>query len=160
MNVTSANEPVNEMESPITILQNMRQKNTDQIIIGHLNINSIRNKIHTLADIVSNKIDILLISETKIDDTFPNAQFLINSFSEPLRLDRTANGGGLLLYVRNDITSRKLPLITPGIECVLSEITISKVKWLLIGFYNPDKFSTTSNITTLEKNLCFNFGGL
>ena len=87
MNVTSANEPVNEMESPITILQNMRQKNTDRIIIGHLNINSIRNKIHTLADIVSNKIDILLISETKIDDTFPNVQFLINSFFEPLRLD-------------------------------------------------------------------------
>ena len=43
-----------------------------------------------------------LISETKIDDSFPTEQFLIPTFSEPHRLDRNENSGGLLLYVRED----------------------------------------------------------
>ena len=140
-------------ESPTTILQKLRVANVDRIIIGHLNINSIRNKIENLADIVSNKIDILLITETKIDHTFPSAQFLINSFSEPIRLDRSACGGGLLLYIRKDITFKKLSLKFSGIECIFSEITLSKTKWLLIGFYNPAKSQLVKNISILEKNL-------
>ena len=31
-----------------------------------------------------------MVSETKIDDTFPESQFLIEGFSTPYRLDRTA----------------------------------------------------------------------
>merc|ERR1712074_292301 len=85
----------NEEQSPINILQKLRKSNLDRIIIGHLNINSIRNKIYNLADIVSDRIDILLITETKIDHTFPITQFLMKSYSEPLRLDRSAFGGGL-----------------------------------------------------------------
>ena len=44
-----------------------------------------------------------MISETKIDDTFPESQFLIESFSKSFRRDRTAKGGGILLYIREDI---------------------------------------------------------
>ena len=36
-----------------------------------------------------------MVSETKIDDTFPESQFLIEGFSTPYRLDRTAKGGGI-----------------------------------------------------------------
>ena len=143
----------NETQSPVTILRKLRKANIDRIIIGHLNINSIRNKIHNLADIVSNRIDILLITETKIDHTFPRAQFLIESYSEPLRLDRSAFGGGLLLYIRKDIAFKKLELKVSGIECIFSEITISKKKWLLIGFYNPDKSLIAKNISILEENV-------
>ena len=41
-----------------------------------------------------NKVDILVISETKIDNTFPSGQFYIQGYSKPLSLDRTAMGGG------------------------------------------------------------------
>ena len=44
-----------------------------------------------------------MISETKIDDTFPHRQFLIEGFITPYRLDGASNGGGILLYVREDI---------------------------------------------------------
>ena len=118
-----------------------------------MNINSIRNKIHFLSDMVADKLDILLISETKIDDSFPNAQFLIKGFSEPLRLDRNATGGGLLLYIRTDIPSKRLSLDIAGIECIFSEITISKVKWLLIGFYNPDKSLISKNVSILNESI-------
>ena len=52
-------------------------------------------------------MDILLISETKIDSSFPTAQFLINGFTT-YRRDRNRNGGGMLLYVRKDISSNLL----------------------------------------------------
>ena len=87
-----------DQESPQELLQSIRLKNIDRIIIGHLNINSIRNKIEILNDIIQDKIDVFLVSETKIDKTFPTAQFYLNGFETPHRLDRTAEGGGLLLY--------------------------------------------------------------
>ena len=40
--------------------------------------------------------DILDLIEAKIDNTFPTAQFLVNGFSEPYRLDRNRNGGGVM----------------------------------------------------------------
>ena len=44
-----------------------------------------------------------MISEIKIDATFPDSQFLIKGFSVPYRLDRTAKLGGILLCIREDI---------------------------------------------------------
>ena len=46
-------------------------------------------------------LDILMISETKFDDSFPEAQFYIR-FRTPFRLDRNKHGGGILSYVRNN----------------------------------------------------------
>ena len=52
-------------------LNEILKKNPNRIIIAHLNINSIRNKFEILREVLGNKIDILLISETKLGDTFP-----------------------------------------------------------------------------------------
>ena len=73
-------------------LKSLRTKNQEKLIFAHININSIRNKFIILKEFVKNTIDILLISETKIDDTFPSAQFLIEGFQVPFRLDRTGHG--------------------------------------------------------------------
>ena len=72
-------------------------------IIGHLNINSIHNKFEMLSMSVAQYVDILMLSETKLDSTFPSIQFLINGFSVPHRLDRNSKGSGILLYVRDKI---------------------------------------------------------
>ena len=48
-------------------------------------------------------LDLLLVSETKLDDSFPSAQFLMSGFCKPYRLDGCSNGGGLILYIREDI---------------------------------------------------------
>ena len=55
--------------------------------------------------IVKNNVDILMISETKLDDSFPTSQVLFHGFSAPYRLDRNSKGGAILLYVRVDIPS-------------------------------------------------------
>ena len=76
-----------------------------------------------LTYIIGNNIDIILISETKIDDTFPTAQFFIKGFSAPYRQDRNRTGGGLLLFVREDVPSRILnPKSKTDIETLSVEI--------------------------------------
>ena len=52
-------------------------------------------------------MDILLISETKLN-SFPENQFFIDGISRPYRLDRRGKGGGILLYIREHIPSRKV----------------------------------------------------
>ena len=47
-------------------------------MIIQLNINSIRNKFQFLEKELCANLDILLVSETKLDDSFHSAQFLLN----------------------------------------------------------------------------------
>ena len=128
-------------------------KNVNRILIGHININSIRNKFDPFADLVKDKLDIILISETKLDSSFPKSQFDIHGYSPPTRLDRNSHGGGLLLFHRSDIPCKSLPLISENIECIISEITISKKKWLTLGIYNPDVKMIMKHLSAIEKNL-------
>ena len=85
-----------------------RSQNPNRILIAHLNINSLRNKFEILKETVTNKVDILLISETKLDCSFPLNQFHIDGFTNPYRLDRNQNGGGIMLYIREGIPSKSL----------------------------------------------------
>ena len=87
----------------ILVLKNLCATYPNNIIIGHLNINSIRNKFETLSLSVAQYVDILMLSETKLISTFPSTQFLINGFSVPHRLDRNSKGGGILLHVRESL---------------------------------------------------------
>ena len=44
-----------------------------------------------------------MVSETKLDDTFPTSQFLMQGYSTPFGKNWTTKGGGILLYVREDV---------------------------------------------------------
>ena len=149
-NVTIANN--NDI---YTILNDIRVQNIHRIIIGHLNINSIRNKFDALSDIIKNKIDIMLISETKIDDSFPNSSFSIEGFTPPYRKDRTNMGGGIMLYVRDDIPSKDLKAIYLSIdkEYIFIEINLYMKKWLICGVYNPSKNQIKNLTMFLSQNL-------
>ena len=68
----------------IKSFKDIRQKNFGKTAIGHLNINSIRKKFDSLMEIITGNIDILMISETKLDGSFPKGQFLIKEFIEPI----------------------------------------------------------------------------
>ena len=104
----------------------------NRLLIGNLNINSISNKFDQLKLLVRGKVDILVITETKLDSTFPTSQFLIEGYSEPYRFDRNRNGGGVLIYVREDtasepLTSHKLP---HDIEGIFVQLNLRKNKSL------------------------------
>ena len=120
-----------------------------------MNINSVRNKFGFLCSEISQNLDILLSSETKLDSSFPTGQFLMNGFRKPYRLDRCSNGGGLLLFIREDLPSRELTeyKIPDKIECVFVEINIRKKKWLLCCSYNPHKINISNHMHHLNKGL-------
>ena len=122
-------------------LQSIRIKHVDKIIVANLNINSIAGKFDQLKYIIGNNVDILIVTETKIGDSHPNAQFKIDGFSKPFRRDRNpqGSGGGILIYVREDIPCKQLNKHTfPGdIEGMFIEINLRKTKWLLFGTYHP-----------------------
>ena len=65
-------------------INDLRNQNPFRVITGHININSIRNKFEPLVSFINNNLDILMISETKIDDTFPASQFFNRAFFSTL----------------------------------------------------------------------------
>ena len=73
---------------------------------------------------VAQYVDILKLSETKLDSTFPSTQFLINGFSIPHKPDRNSRGGGILLYVREKIIVLALNKysLPPHIEILFLEL--------------------------------------
>ena len=66
--------------------------NAKNIIVGHFNINSIRNKF-ILAENIVKAFDLFLISESKLDSTIPMNQFHIFGFLV-FRRDRNRFGVG------------------------------------------------------------------
>ena len=105
--------------NPVKVLNNIHQKHSNRLVIAQLNINSLRNKFAWLSTMIKGYDDLLLILETKIDSSFPTAQFHIDGYTIHRR-DRDENGGGLLLYVREDVPS-----------ALLKWLLCWKKKWLL-----------------------------
>ena len=137
--------------NPHHMLTKIRGQNVDNIIIAHLNINSLPNKFEVLKSLVLGNVDLLIISETKIDESFPLNQFIIEGFSSPFREDRNSQGGGLIIYVREDIPSKRLTAhkLPHNVEGIFIELIINKSKWFLIGGYNPHK----ENISYFLRNI-------
>ena len=66
--------------------------------VCHLNINSLRHKFNDLKPVLLEKLTILIISETKLDDTFNDNLFLVNGYKME-RNDRNAKVGGLMAFL-------------------------------------------------------------
>ena len=103
-------------------------KNFNKLIIAHLNINSLRNKFEFLISLIDDNIDILMISETKLDQSFPINQFMIKGFSAPFCLDRNDKGGGIILCIREDIPSRLVSTESSQVEIFFVEINLRNKK--------------------------------
>ena len=110
-----------------------------------------------LKEVTGNKIDILLIPETKLDDIFPLSQFILEGFTPPYRLDGIEHGGGLMLFIREDIPSKLLPNVNPSgnIENIFVEINLRSKIWLISGSYNPNVGLIQNHTVNLSKNLDF-----
>ena len=126
-------------EDFLPTLKDLGMKNAKKVIIGSFNFNGISNKIDALKAFIPGYIDILIIVESKIDPSFETAQFLLEGFKCPYRLDRNRCGGGILVYVREGIPSRLLKghKFPHGIEGLFVEINLRKTKCLLCGTYHP-----------------------
>lgn len=90
---------------------------------------------------MSGRFDILLITETKIDATFSNSQFNVEGF-RIYRVDRNAHGGGLMIFMRNDIcfhviTRFNIDVSSFRTESMLLKVRINKSWFAIVGIYRP-----------------------
>ena len=115
-------------ESGLVMMEVLGGGNKNRIAIAQIHINLLRNKYSLLCEAVCGNIDILLVTETKLDSSFPSAQFHMHGYTIHYRLDRNATGGGLLLYVRENIPSKKINNVDfdTSLEPISIEINIWK----------------------------------
>ena len=73
-------------------------------------MNSLRNKFELLADQVKRNIDVLVVSETKLDDLFYVDQFEIPGYVSPFCIEHNQFGGCIMVFVREDISSKLLSI--------------------------------------------------
>ena len=114
-------------------------KNIGHLTIASLNINSLRYKFEQLKFLLNDDVDIIIIQETKLDNTFPNGQFLLEGYLPPFRKDRDSRGGGVLVFVKDNIPAKVLNnhILPNDIEGILVELNMKNNKWLLFGTYHP-----------------------
>ncbi|VDI73377.1 Hypothetical predicted protein, partial [Mytilus galloprovincialis] len=119
VNISTREDEINLFEE----LKQVRNKHPNKFICSYLNINSLRYKFCAIKDLLSERIvDLLIIAETKLDDTFPDAQFKLDHY-HLWRADRSAHGGGLAAYMRSDLASdRQKHLEFKTIESLCVEV--------------------------------------
>ena len=72
---------------------------------AHLNINSLTSNFEILIGQTLGNIDILMVSEKKIDESFPRSQFITEGFGVLYRENQNAYNGEITLILREDISS-------------------------------------------------------
>ena len=118
----------------------MRSQNVQNVIIGHLNVNSLGPKIGEIKKLQKEgKIDVLVLSETKLDDSYKQEVLDIDGYC-CIRHDKRSNSGGLLTYVSKDIpfSEGSISICNDEIEVMSIELNIANEKIMLLGMYkNP-----------------------
>ena len=96
-------------KSDLLGLIKLRKENLNNPNIAYPNINSLTEKIISLREMcLRSSIDILCLDETKLDASYPNAQFHIEGYQfPPFRRDRNKHGGGKMVFARNGIIAKK-----------------------------------------------------
>ena len=115
-------------------------------LLAHLNINSLKYKIIDLRELLDCvDIDFISISETKLDNSFPSAQFHTDIYFL-FRRDRNKHGRGLAAFVKSGLLPKRInELESDKIEILAVEININKRKWVILNVYrrpesNVDNF--------------------
>ena len=131
----------------------LRNDNPSNLNFCYLNINSVRNKFTDLKTIINGNVNIISIAETKLDGSLPCAQFILDGYHTPYRLDVNSKNGGLLVYVKSSIPSRSLSCNEDcnSIQAIPFEINLRKEKWLVISIYRPPSQNSEYFLNSLTK---------
>ena len=110
-------------------------------------------------ELLRNKVDTYLFSETKLDETFPNQQLRIHGHKR-YRSDRNKHSGRIMFYNNESIPCKAVNLKGALDECkiIFNEFSIKILKWLCIGLYKlpsqNDKYFHDNLSLILSKLTC------
>ena len=118
-------------------------QNVNQLIIGLLNINFLRNKFEILEEVFKDKIE-TLVSEKKLDSSLTVWQFLVKGYNTPFKLDGNQTVVGLLLDVSHDLTCKLLSEFTSekAAENIFVKIEIEQMApFIILSLHPKHKFN-------------------
>ena len=114
-----------------------RQTNSNKISIIHLNANRIKNKIDQI-ELQTKDIDIITVSETWLTPDINDDTITLKGFHKPIRKDREGEGGGVAIYVKDNLILKPRPdLNLQNLEAVWVETKIDNDKLIVGSFYRP-----------------------
>ena len=104
----------------------------------HLNINSLLPKIDELRNIAKlSNAAVIGIGESKLDDSVLSSEIHIDNYNT-LRCDQNRHGGGVVCYIRNDLSYDVKSFFPPEIENIFFEILLPNTKPIIVGIiYRP-----------------------
>ena len=70
------------------VLNKIKTKKISNVVIDILNIYSFPGKFDSFKTIISANVDVMIIVETKLDDSYSTSQFCMHGYSKPFRGDR------------------------------------------------------------------------
>ena len=102
--------------------------------------------------------DIFFLSETKLDSSYPNAQFNVSSYTL-YRLDRNSHGGGLVCYIKETLPHKirnDIAVNANGIESLVIHVKSDKVNMFFLHLYKPPNIHARFLKQALESmiNMC------
>lgn len=110
------------------------------LIMAHLNVCSLRNKVHEVQRLASQySIHIFTVSETHLEPAFSNAEVSIEGYNL-FRKDRNKYGGGVAIYIQSHIPAESVDCLSidGSIEAVWVLVHLPHTKPILIGCcYRP-----------------------
>ena len=115
--------------------------------IGHINANSIGGlKFEEIRHWLElNYFDLLVITETKLNSSFPDSQFQVHGF-RLLRNDRNRCGGGVAMFIRSNIPFMRAKRLESfiDIECVAVRLKLSNSWTTFVGLYRPPSLAKST----------------
>ena len=123
--------------------------------IGVVNINAMRGKRAELAELVNSTwADILVITETKIDNTMKISEFLPRHFDGSIHRNRNAHGGGVMLVMKKGIIAEEIELeASKSGEITCTKIHLAKANPLYVCAYYRPPSDATESLDNLESAL-------
>ena len=125
--------------------------------IAQLNVQSILGKLSSIEQLMMGewKADIFCFSETWLQPNSTTDSHLAIPGYFYYRRDRGQRGGGLLVYISNDLCAKRRPdLESSEIECLSLEITMRSCgKLILLFCYRPPDFSPDHFFAILSENI-------
>ena len=102
--------------------------------LTHLDINSLLANLNELTRFLQHyRVDILVLTETKLDDSASSKEISLPCYTIAGRKDRTRHGGGIICYARSPIQGK--PLMNSRMknaECMWTEIRAGRHRPLIL----------------------------
>ncbi len=111
----------------------------NELKIIHLNVRSIRDKLDILQAELE-QYDIICLTETWLHAKIKTSDIIIPGFHPPFRKDRTTRGGGVAVYVKNNLCAHHMDnLEIAELEAIWIKVTGKSRQYLIGTFYRANK---------------------